>query len=109
MKVNPLGIQAYQHVNRSDRPTYETTASRAGQSDSQSVVIEPQSTVSKSALAVKAPSGSYAKFLSAEERQALDLLFAKFSDSTRFGSAYAAESDEAAGGEQLGRLVDVKV
>ncbi len=108
MKVNPLGIQAYQQVNRSDRPTSDA-ASRTGQTNNQSVVIEPQSTVSKSALAVKAPSGNYAKFLSSEERQALDLLFAKFSDSTRFGSAYAAASEEASGGEQLGRLVDVKV
>lgn len=109
MKVNPLGIQAYQQVNRSDRPMSDAAASRASRTDSQSVVIEPQSTISKSTLAVKAPSGSYAKFLSVEERQALDLLFAKFSDTNRFGAAYAAESDETAGGEQLGRLVDVKV
>ena len=108
MKVNPLGIQAYQQVNRSDRPTSEAAASRTGQTNNQSVVIEPQATVSKSALAVKAPSGSYAKFLSPEERQALDLLFARFSDATRFGSAYAAKSDDG-GGEQIGRLVDVKV
>ena len=108
MKVNPLGIQAYQQVNRSDRQPSNATL-RTSQTADQSVVIEPQSTASKSALSVKAPSGSYSKFLSTEERQALDLLFTKFSDATRFGSAYAADSDEVAGTEQLGRLVDVKV
>ena len=108
MKVNPLGIQAYQQMNRSDRSSSEAAAQRASLPTDQNVVIEPQSGVSKSAVAVKAPSGSYARFLSAEERQALDLLFTKFSDTSRFGSAYAAESSETAG-EQLGRLVDVKV
>jgi hypothetical protein len=108
MKVNPLGIQAYQQMNRSDRTSSEASASRASLPTEQNVVIEPQSGVSKSAVAVKAPAGSYAKFLSAEERQALDLLFTKFSDTSRFGSAYAAETSEAAT-EQLGRLVDVKV
>jgi hypothetical protein len=108
MKVNSLGIQAYQQVNRSDRQTSNATNLRTGSTADQSVVIEPQSTVSKSALAVKAPSGSYAKFLSTEERQALDLLFTKYSDATRFGSAYAADAQETSG-ETLGRLVDVKV
>jgi len=108
MKVNPLGIQAYQKMNRTDRPSSETAASRASLPADQNVVIEPQSGASKSAVAVKAPSGSYAKFLSTEERQALDLLFTKFSDTSRFGSAYAAEISDTAG-EQLGRTVDVKV
>jgi len=108
MKVNPLGIQAYQHLTRQDRPTGETTPAKLHRSTEQKVVIEPQAPVTRSALAVKAPAGSYAKFLSAEERQALDLLFARFSDTARFGTAYASEANEAETAD-LGRVVDVRV
>ena len=108
MKVNPLGIQAYQHLTRQEKPTADRPDNTIGRAGGENVVIEPQPSVTKSALAVKAPAGNYTKFLSAEERQALDLLFARFSDSGRFGPAYAAETDEpdAAG---LGRVVDVRV
>ena len=47
--------------------------------------------------------------MSVEERQALDMLFAKFSDSSRFGTAYANKAEEAESGGTLGRVVDVRV
>ena len=109
MKVNPLGIQAYQHLSRQERQSPETNGARIGQMVEQKVVIEPQAPVNKSTLAIKAPSGSYAKFLSAEERQALDLLFARFGDTNRFGVAYASEAEDPDAGAGLGRMVDVKV
>ncbi|MEW5796535.1 MAG: hypothetical protein AB1772_09245 [Candidatus Zixiibacteriota bacterium] len=108
MKVNPLGIQAYQNLNRQERQSLKTDSARAGEALDRPVVIEPQSAITKSTLAIKAPSGSYAKFLSAEERQALDLLFARFGDTGRFGAAYAADA-ETADAAGLGRIVDVKV
>ena len=109
MKVNPLGIQAYQHLTRQDKPAAERTDGAVKGAGEDKVVIEPQSPVTKSALAVKVPDGNYSKFLSAEERQALDVLFARFSDSARFGTAYAAGTDQADRTANLGRVVDVKV
>jgi len=109
MKVNPLGIQAYQHLNRPDRQPNEAGGSRIGQTPEQKVVIEPQATVARSPLAIKAPSGSYAKFLSVEERQALDLLFARFSDTSRFGAGYTADTEKTESDAGLGRMVDVRV
>jgi len=108
MKVNPVGIQSYQQVVRQDRPQSQppdARAERGGEQDRQ-VVIEPQSELTKSAVAVKAPQGTYAENLSAEERQALDLLFSRFRDTARFGSG---EQQECAGESGLGRVVDVKV
>jgi len=108
MKVNPLGIQAYQQVTH-DRQSTVNSGAKASGTAGQKVVIEPQATVVRSALAVKAPSGSYAKFLSVEERQALDMLFAKFSDTGRFGTTYANRTEDADSGATLGRVVDVRV
>jgi len=108
MKVNPLGIQAYQQLAH-ERQSPAAAGVKTSRAAEQKVVIEPQASVTRSALAVKAPSGSYAKFLSAEERQALDMLFAKFSDTSRFGAAYANKTEEAESGGTLGRVVDVRV
>jgi hypothetical protein len=109
MKVNPLGIQAYQHLTRQDKPAADRPDSAITRAGEDRVVIEPQPSVTKSALAVKAPSGDYSKFLEPEERQALDLLFARFSDRSRFGPGYTAETNAADQNSGLGRVIDVKV
>jgi hypothetical protein len=106
MKINPLGIQAYQQVVQERQAP---TGARTSQAAEQKVVIEPQGPATRSSLAVKAPSGSYAKFLSAEERQALDMLFARFNDTSRFGAAYTKGTDDSESGATLGRIVDVRV
>jgi hypothetical protein len=109
MKVNPLGIQAYQHLTRQEKPATERPDNATRGIGEEKIVIEPQSPLTKSALAVKMPEGNYSKFLSGEERQALDLLFARFSDSGRFGAAYAAKTEASGQVANLGRMVDVKV
>ena len=60
-------------------------------------------------LAVKAPEGSYAQYLSDAEKAALDMLFERFADTGRFGSAFTRSSGEAAESRALGKLIDVKV
>ena len=107
MKVNPLGIQAYQQLAQERQAPL--TGAKSPRAAEQKVVIKPQDATTRSALAIKAPSGSYAKFLSAEERQALDVLFAKFSDTSRFGSAYAGKAEDSESAATLGRVVDVRV
>jgi hypothetical protein len=110
MKINPLGIRAYQHLDRQDRSTVADTQVQSQETTDSTVLVEPQSSVQKSALAVKAPSGSYAKFLSPAEREAIDMLFARFGDSTRFGSAYNEGSENTESNNvSVGRLIDVTV
>ena len=101
MKINPLGIQNYQHLTRRDNAAQQAATEAQQQATSPDVTIEPQQSLG-SKLAVKGPAGSYADYLSDSERKAMDLLFARFQESGRF----SAGSD---GLPTLGRLVDVKV
>lgn len=102
MKVNPLGIQNYQSLTRRETNAQATTAEAQHSAVRSDLTIEPQqSTGSK--LAVKGPSGDYSEYLSDAERKAMDLLFARFVETGRYGST-ASEPQQT-----LGRVVDLKV
>ncbi len=107
MKINPIGIQSYQQLNRQNQP--QAPAQKAEDTGvKESVLIEPQTSLKKSAVAIKGPSGNYAQYLSTEERQALDLLFSRYADSARFGAGFKADQ-ETADSPTVGSVVDVKV
>lgn len=108
MKVNSVNIQAYQQVGRREQAAPPPVKEDQKQSI-QSVTIEPQSDLTGSKLAVKAPSKSYAEYLSADEKRSLEALFAKYRDTSRFGSGYQAEASGEAPAPTLGGLIDVKV
>ena len=101
MKINPVGIQSYQNV-----PKREDNAAGIPyrEAEAASVSIEPKSTAQGSSVAVKAKSGNYADTLSTEERRALELVFARFKETGRFGRT---DGEKVEGG--LGQLIDVKV
>ncbi len=110
MKINPMGIQSYQQVSHQQaRPAAPAADEQSKAVDKSKLAIPVQDASETSRLAIKAPGDSYAKFLSVEERQALDLLFGKFRDADRFGAGYSRdmESDDTNG--KLGRVVDLKV
>lgn len=108
MKVNPVGIQTYQHVTRRENDTRPAIADKAADSRQTQVTITPQDDTAVSSLAVKGPRGSYAEFLSPEERQALDLLFNRFRDSGRFGPGYNRNENSEDASQSVGNLIDVK-
>jgi hypothetical protein len=108
MKVNSVNIQAYQQVGRREQAT--PSSAREDQKQSvQNVTIEPQSDLQGSKLAVKAPSKSYAEYLSADEKRSLEALFAKYRDAARFGAGYQAEASGENPAPTLGGIIDVKV
>lgn len=109
MKVNPIGIQSYQQVNRQSRPEVQPEAHPDKGGVSPDLTITPQATVEKPALSVKGPSGDYGKYLSTEEKQALDQLFIKYQENGRFGSSYQSGTGKSGSEDCLGRTVDVKV
>ncbi len=108
MKVNQIGIQSYQQLNRRDNAAIQKENSSARGTDS-TLVIEPQVESSTSKLAIKAPDNSYAEYLTADEKRALDLLFSRFKDTGRFGAYSPAENENTATDATLGRIIDVKV
>jgi len=108
MKINSIGIQNYQQLNRPDSNRPETADRRSGADSPDPVLIQPQQAQPASTLAVKAPSGTYADALSPQERQALDLLFARFRESGRFAPGVRGEA-ETTGEQGIGNIIDVKV
>ncbi len=108
MKVNPIGIQTYQQLNRKDNQTNIPVAEKQTNAVDRKLSISPQEEISPSKLAVKANSGDYAQYLSPEERNALDILFARYKETGRFGQTYQKDANQS-GNNNLGRTIDVKV
>ncbi len=104
MKINSIGIQSYQEMVRRDNVAKQPPPNTETKQANEKVAIEPHNRATRSQMAVKAPKGSYAEFLSVEERQALELLFSRFR-----GNENAANSS-GSGVEvpTLGAWIDVK-
>ena len=107
MKVNPIGIQSYQQVVGGRQQALQTEAQE--RSESQAVSISPKSKIESSQVAVKAPSGTYAKYLTENEKKALDLLFGRFAHNARLNGVETAESNAANDALHVGSVIDVKV
>ena len=108
MKVNPIGIQTYQQLNRKDNQTNLPVAEQQTKAVDKQLSISPQEKISQSKLAVKANSGDYSQYLTPEERNALDILFARYKETGRFGPTYQKDANQSVG-NNLGRTIDVKV
>ena len=74
MKINPVAIQSYQQISKQNRPVSQDERVATGQAAG-TVEIQPQDQDSSSKLAIKADVENYAKLLSPEEQQAMELLF----------------------------------
>ncbi|MEK7774674.1 MAG: hypothetical protein AAB305_02170 [Candidatus Zixiibacteriota bacterium] len=111
MKVSNLPIQPQPSSIRSDRLTQRTPADAYAQAErtAETVAIRPQPKQASSALAISAPKGSFSEFLTVDEQKALDMIFAKYNDPTRFGQAYNRDSTATTESSPVGRIIDVKV
>lgn len=109
MKINPIGISSYQQLTGQDASRKPSADKKAEAPGAQStVLITPQSEAKSSRLAVKAEAGSYADFLSPEEKNALELLFSRYTDRGRFGPSYSRNATEQEESVRLGNVVDLK-
>jgi len=109
MKINPLGIQSYQQINqRENSLSKQVDKNDKAKENIDSVSITRQDEAALSKLAVKISSGSYADFLSPEEKNALDILFSRFKGDTRFGENFVNEKMDMSS-KTLGSIVDIKV
>jgi hypothetical protein len=109
MKINPVAVGAYQRVVGKDVSAPAVGDNSRAQAVESTVTIQPQNRTAPAALAVKAPAGDYAEYLTSEERAALEKLFTHLRDTSRFGSGYRTVGKSAAGSGHLGNLVDVEV
>lgn len=111
MKINPIGINSYQQTTGQEAARRQATSGSGDttRTDSAKVVIPPQAETDSSRVSVKISRGNYAEYLSTEERQALDLLFSRFADRSRFEPGYSRDLALAEDDSHLGKTVDVKV
>ncbi len=111
MKINPIGINSYQQTTGQESARKQTAGSSkdAAPTDSTKLLIPPQSESQSSRVSVKISKGNYAEYLSTEERQALDLLFSRFSDRSRFDPGYSRDLASSEDDSHLGKSIDVKV
>jgi len=110
MKINPIGVQSYQNLARRDNPA---AVKPDGQDQSAKTVdalsIAPQEQPERPRMAVRPIQASYADNLSPEEQRAMELLFSRFHDTSRFGPGYAKDSQAAPTDDPgVGNLVDLK-
>ncbi len=110
MKINPVAIQSYeQTVRRDDASTRQLTQENQADTAAKKVNISPQNAGEESRVSVRASVSNYADILTPEEKNALDILFSRFRDSSRFGPGYQQDSQVDSESSLLGGMVDVKV
>lgn len=109
MKINPAGIQSYQQVTTNNRSQNAGMIKKDQQLTEATLSIAPQEETFGSKVGVRATGVGYGEMLTADEKKALDLLFNRFKDSSRFGAGYLGNEANASGNSPLGNMVDVKV
>lgn len=109
MKINPVAIQSYQQISQRDRTAARPNIDDQARASESKATITPQESDAGSRIAVKPVSGNYAEFLTVEEKNALDLLFSRFKDSSKFGPGYARDAAAGSDNSLLGGTIDVKV
>ena len=109
MKINPIAIQNYQTPTRRDNSVaVKPEAQEQPGASPASVKINPQEQAQRSRLAVQPQEINRAANLSPEERRAVELLFSRFRDVSRFGAGYSTKADEKSDEPGVGNLVDLK-
>lgn len=108
MKVNPIGIQSYQQLqNKNNQQSQKVDDANFLKTDVEKVTIKPQE-VAESKIAVKAKNSTFADYLSPEEKNVLDILFNRFKDTERFGSAFQQDTT-VVNENKIGSTIDLKV
>lgn len=108
MKINPVAVRCYQQVNTRERSVQAAPTAGRPQPPQQTVTIPPQDGTSRPGLAVKAPAGNYAEFLTPKERYALEKVFANLRDTSRFGPGYETPAGSKGKPAHLGNIVDLE-
>jgi hypothetical protein len=108
MKVNSIGVDAYRQAAVRPHTDNRSAAGSSNQAErADRIRIPGQGEKVGSELSVRLKPGAFMDVLSAEEKQAIELLFEKFSAARFRAGAYSKEvGDEET---ELGNHVDVKL
>jgi hypothetical protein len=107
MKINPIGIDSYRNTMGNQAiDNKQINAEKKQVENDPKIKIPPQLDKTSSELAVKLKSGAFSDLLSAEEKEALELLFARYQNGET-GSVYKRDGETSK--EHLGNFVDVRL
>lgn len=108
MRINPAGIQVYQQQTEADRlQRLNKDQAKVKESELAAPAQPKEVEQSLSQVGVKAGSNISREMLSDEERAALDMLFARFQNNSRFQSVRQGVSPES--DARPGQVIDIKV
>jgi hypothetical protein len=108
MKVNSIGIEAYrQTVGKPQAENRPDAAQKAGTKKAENLLIPAQEEKTGSDLSVRLKPGTFVDMLSDREKQAMEMIFARFNGVALDQGAY--DKDGATKDTHLGRHLDVKL
>jgi len=105
MKINPVGVETYRQAMGKPQVEYKPMPGNKTGINNAKVRIPGQTDDTGSKLSVKLKPGTFVDMLSSEEKQALELLFAKYSGIKQGDYCRNGGTDES----HLGNIVDVKL
>jgi hypothetical protein len=105
MKINPVGVETYRQAMTRPAVDNRTVAENKPKVNETKINIPNETERTGSKLSVKLKPGTFTDMLSSEEKQALDMLFAKYNNIKQGDYSRSNETGET----QLGNLVDIKL
>ena len=105
MKINPVGVETYRQAMGKPQVNNNAVAENKARVNDTRLKIPGQAEKIGSKLSVKLKPGTFIDMLSTEEKQALELLFAKYNNIKQGDYRPDGETGQA----HLGNLVDVKL
>jgi hypothetical protein len=105
MKINPVGVETYRQAMTRPPVDNKTVPENKARVNETRINIPNEAERTGSRLSVKLKPGTFSDMLSPQEKQALDMLFAKYNNIKQ--GDYSRSNDTGQG--HLGNLVDVKL
>jgi hypothetical protein len=108
MKINPIGINAYQQIARTGKAAPSAAGNNQLPAASQ-VKIQPQSPQAPSRVSIKPHSANNESIMTVAERNALDSLLKIVNEKSAANAGYARDNRTVENPEAIGNFIDVKV
>lgn len=107
MNINPVGINAYRQLDTDNQTARRQNAEKTTTStvNPEPVEISGQTAKTGSALGIRVNRGAFEDILTAQEKEALEMVFEKFRSAAALTATY--ERDGQSEKTQLGKIVDV--
>lgn len=108
MKINPIGINAYQQVARTSKTAQQQNAATQA-AEQTKLRIQPQNPQAPSRLAIKPHLSNIDATMTTAERNALENLIKIVNEKGTLNAGYSRDNRTVENPEAVGNFIDVKV